>query len=64
MMDVVALLSTVTTNSELHTELEKVLCHISIPGSVAQKLANELAGVMVDHKEVPATIQAKLKTLH
>ena len=58
-----ALLSVFRSNSAVLSAFERVQCDVMFPGPVAQLIANELAGVMVDMREVPAVLQKELSRL-
>jgi ParB family transcriptional regulator, chromosome partitioning protein len=61
--NVIALLTVLQSNQGLRTMFDDVQCELHIPGLSAQLLANQLAGVIVDHKEVPAIVQTELAKL-
>lgn len=58
-----ALLALLKSDEDLLASLSEVQCSISIPGPLAQSLANKLVGVVVDPKEMPATMQNELARL-
>lgn len=62
--DLVALLSTLQPNADVRSALDGAQCDLILPGAVAQAIANQLAGVIVNHQEVPAVLQRELAKLH
>lgn len=46
--------------SSAQNSLDAIQCELHIPGGLAQAMANEIAGVIVDHKEIPAFMQREL----
>ena len=58
-----ALIERIKTNDKLNTALERVQCDLLVPGAVAQLIANDLTGIVVDHREVPATLHTALAKL-
>ncbi len=58
-----ALIERIKTNDKLNTALERVQCDHLVPGAVAQLIANDLTGIVVDHREVPATLHTALAKL-
>jgi ParB family transcriptional regulator, chromosome partitioning protein len=63
-VDVLALLSMLQSNDEVRSAVDNVQCDLIFPGPVAQLIANQLAGVIVDRREVPAVLQRELAKLH
>lgn len=61
--DVQALLAVLQANAEVRSAVDGVQCDLMFPGALAQLIANELAGVIVDRKEVPAVMQRELAKL-
>ena len=61
--DVQALLAVLQANDEVRSAVNGVQCDLMFPGALAQLIANELAGVIVDRKEVPAVMQRELAKL-
>lgn len=59
-----ALVDQLKSNGDLDTALKRVQCDLLVPGAVAQLIANSLVGIVVDHREVPATLQAALAKLN
>jgi ParB/RepB/Spo0J family partition protein len=60
---VIALLATMKEDTNMREALNSVQCELNIPGAMAQLIANQLAGVIVDRKEVPALMQRELMKL-
>lgn len=58
-----ALLDVLKSNKDMLSSMRGVRCELNIPGELAQLVANELMGMIVDDKEVPAIIQAELTKL-
>lgn len=63
MASVLALPAAVQANKEVREAIAALWCDVSIPGPLAQLLANELVGVIVDDREVPAVVQTELSKL-
>ena len=62
--DLVVLLSTLQPNVDVRSALDVAQCDLILPGAVAQAIANQLAGVIVNRQEVPAVLQRELAKLH
>lgn len=63
MGSVVALLDVLKANEAMNGALDAVQCELTIPGPLAQLIANELSGMIVDHKDVPSLMQRQLVRL-
>ena len=63
MGSVVALLDVLNSNSAMKSAVNVVQCDLNIPGALAQLIANELAGMIVDQKEVASLMQRELVRL-
>jgi len=63
MAKVVALLETLKSDEAMREALHSVQCELNIPGALAQLIANQLAGIIVDRKEIPALMQRELMKL-
>lgn len=63
LVKVAALLKTMAEKNDLSEALDGVPCSLTIPGPLAQLLANHLAGVIVNEQDVPSTIQGELAKL-
>lgn len=50
-------------NKEVHASISNLWCDVIIPGPLAQLIANELTGAIVDDREVPAVVQNELTKL-
>lgn len=61
--NVTALLNLLESNAEMRNAVDDVQCSLNIPGPLAQLIANTLTGMVVDAKEVPATVQMELSKL-
>ena len=61
--NVLALLEVLKVNADVCGAFDGVQCELNIPGPLAQLIANQLVGVIVDRKEVPATVQMALAKL-
>lgn len=60
---VLALLEVLRSDESMLQSFDGVQCELNIPGGLAQLIANQLAGVIVDRKEVPALMQRELSKL-
>ena len=60
---VVALLNVLKSNEAMQGSVNVVQCDLNIPGSLAQLIANEIAGMIVDQKEVASLMQRELVKL-
>jgi hypothetical protein len=58
-----ALLDILKTDDETLKLARAIRCEVSIPGALAQLIANKLVGVIVDEQQVPASLQMGLATL-
>ncbi|MEM8519063.1 ParB/RepB/Spo0J family partition protein [Janthinobacterium sp. CAN_S7] len=61
--NILALADVLRSNPELSKSVSSVWCDLSVPGEVAQLVANELMGVIVGDKDVSATLQRELAKL-
>lgn len=61
--NIAALLAALQKKKSSVTGVEQVRCDLHIPGPLAQLLANELMGIIVDEREVPAVIQNEFAKL-
>ena len=61
--NLLALVNTLNAQNELIGQVNDIQCDINIPGYLAQLLANELVGVIVDKKEVASNLQMQLTKL-
>ena len=61
--NVAALLAALQKKKSSLAGVEQVRCDLNIPGPLAQLLANELMGIIVDEREVPAVIQNEVAKL-
>ena len=61
---IVALLEVLKSNEQARSAIDGVRCELNIPGPLAQLISNELTGIIVDRKEVPAILQIELAKLH
>lgn len=62
--NVAALLAALQKKRSSLVGVDQVRCDLHIPGPLAQLLANELMGIIVDEREVPAVIQNEFAKLH
>ena len=62
--NVLALADILKAQAEIRGAFVDVWCDVKIPGQIAQLIANELMGFIVDTKEVPATLQNELTKVH
>lgn len=60
---IVALLKALNPNGQASQSIDGVKCELNIPGPLAQLISNELTGIVVDFKEVPAILQIELAKL-
>lgn len=60
---VISLLGALKSNKKVLSAIDNVQCSLNIPGPLAQLIANELTGIIVDQKEVPAIVQMELSKL-
>ena len=63
LVDVLTLLNELQSNQEVRSAVDHVQCELFFPSNVAQLIANHLAGVVVDRREVPAVLQRELTKL-
>lgn len=59
----IALIEKLKTNEKVRDSLDGVPCSFSIPGALAQVIANELKGMIVEPHEVPMVIQNEIAKL-
>lgn len=59
----IALVDVLKSSAEMRGAVDRVQCDLNIPGPLAQLIANQLTGVIVDRKEVPAIVQMELAKL-
>lgn len=62
--NIVALLEVLKADEQALSAMDGVRCELHIPGPLAQLISNELMGIIVDRKEVPAILQMELAKLH
>jgi hypothetical protein len=62
--DLIALAAILKEHAGMLEAIGNVWCDINIPGQLAQLIANELMGIIVDEKSVSATLQNELIKLH
>lgn len=60
---VTSLLKSMSTDDNIRHAMDDVQCNLSIPGALAQQMANLLTGMIVDPSEVPAVIQTEVSKL-
>lgn len=61
--NVLGLMEKLKENDALSNQIDSVQCSLVFPGELAQLLANELVGVIVDYREIPAVVQSEVGRL-
>ena len=62
--NIVSLLEALKKNQQALSAFDGVRCVLNIPGPLAQLISNELTGIIIDRREVPAILQIEIAKLH
>lgn len=61
--NITALLESLKSDDQTLSDMGNIKCHVQLPAAMAQSLANKFAGIIVDWKDVPATLSNSVSML-